>query len=291
NGLGRKFWRGDIEKHVGSRALELDHLTVDDRIRHLIGCDLDDLGSVLSQALLEPAQVVVAIVIVLHEHCDLWLFHVAEYVIGIDLGLGGIVGLPAHGPRILAGVTPARRTGSNEQLRHPLPVQILLDCYVGRRAEGLKDQKDLVLLYQLADHLNRFGGTIAIVVGDEGDLPAIDSAVVVDHREECRDGPANYPVGGRIARVGVGVTDLDLSIRGPLVISLLRRRGRDGDQQTKYVCKCEEKPARDTKQHDNLPVTTHDPTASHTVRVLTAFVVSAQPELYSQPSTIAIRAA
>src|SRR5262249_27787031 len=62
---------------------------------------------------------------------------------------------------------------------------------------------------------------------DEVDLAAVDAALLVDHLEVGVDDLADRAVGGGIARVGVGVADLDLGIARAFVVLLLReyRRG------------------------------------------------------------------
>src|SRR6185437_4275037 len=63
---------------------------------------------------------------------------------------------------------------------------VLLDRGVGRGAEGLEHERDLVLLDELADHLDGLGRAVAVVVADEVDLAAVDPALVVDLLEVGR---------------------------------------------------------------------------------------------------------
>ncbi len=93
---------------------------------------------------------------------------------------------------------------------HPLLVHVLVDGAVGGCSEGLEQERDLVLLDQLADHLHRLGRAVAVVVADEVDLAAVDAALVVDLLEVGGEGLADGPVGGGVAAVRVGIADLDL---------------------------------------------------------------------------------
>src|SRR5262249_22624423 len=73
-------------------------------------------------------------------------------------------------------------------------------------------------------HLDGLGRLIAVVVGDEIDLAAVDAALVVDHLPECLMRLPDDAVGRRRTTVGVGVTDLDLGITCPDVVLLLGER-------------------------------------------------------------------
>ena len=131
----------------------------------------------------------------------------------VDPALRLVVGLIAHRPREVLRVVPLGGAGGHEELRHLLLVQVLLDGGVGRGAERLEDEGDLVLLDELAHHLDRLGRAIGVVVADEVDLAAVDAALVVDLLEVRGDGLADRPVGRGVAAVRVGVADLDLGGR------------------------------------------------------------------------------
>jgi len=79
-------------------------------------------------------------------------------VLGVDLRLGLVVRLPAHGPRVVLRIVPLGGAGGDVHLRHLLHVHVLVDRRVGRRAERLEHEQHLVLLDQLARHLHGLGG-------------------------------------------------------------------------------------------------------------------------------------
>ncbi len=113
DGLSRELGRGDVEEHVGARVLELDHLAVDGRIGNLVGdVRYDQLVGILAEPLLEAVEVVLAVVVVLHQHADLRVLDVGQDVLGVDDRLGHVVGLEAHGPREVPSGRPTWRRRS-----------------------------------------------------------------------------------------------------------------------------------------------------------------------------------
>jgi len=80
-------------------------------------------------------------------------------------------------------------------MRHLLLVHVLVDRAVRRRAEGLEERGDLVLLDQLAHHLDGLGRRVAVVVSDVVDLPPVDPAFVVDLLEVGADDLPDRAVG------------------------------------------------------------------------------------------------
>ena len=124
-------------------------------------------------------------------------------------------------------IAPLGCAGGDEQLRHLLGVHVFLDRRIRRRAEALEDQQDLVALDQLARLLDRLGRAVAVVVGDEVDLAAVDAAFGVDLLEIGRDRLADQAVGRGRTAIGIDVADLDLGVAGAGIVFLLReRRGR-----------------------------------------------------------------
>jgi hypothetical protein len=110
---------------------------------------------------------------------------------------------------------------------------------LGGVPSGVEHQQHLVLLDQLAHLLDRLGRAVAVVVGDEVDLAAVDAALGVDLLEVGADGLADGAVGRRRPAVGLGVADLDLLVVGAGVVLLLRqalpaagreREERDGEE-------------------------------------------------------------
>jgi hypothetical protein len=152
-------------------------------------------------------------------------------MLGVDHGLGVVVGLEAHGPRKVLRVAPFRCAGGDVELRHLLLVHVLVDRRVARRAERLEERENLVLLDQLTDHFHRLGRSEAVVERDELDLAAVDATRFVDAPEISVERPANGGVGGGRAAVGIGIADLDLAIARAFVIPLLGKRRERGAKQ------------------------------------------------------------
>ena len=85
-----------------------------------------------------------------------------------------------------------------------------MDGAVGRRAQRLEHESDLILLDEAADHLHRLGRAVLVVEGDVVDLAPVDPALVVDLLEVGAEGFADGAVGRGGPAVGVGVANLDL---------------------------------------------------------------------------------
>ena len=113
---------------------------------------------------------------------------------------------------MVLGIVPLVGAGGDEQLRHLVFVQITLDRGIGRRAERVEQQQHLLLLDQLAHHLDGLRRAIAVVATDEVDLAAVDAALVVDHGEVGGLRLADGAVGRSRAAIGHGVADLDLGV-------------------------------------------------------------------------------
>ena len=87
----------------------------------------------------------------------------------------------------------------DEQLRHLLGVHVFLDRGVAGRAQRIEDQQHLVGLDQLARLLDGLRRAVAVVIGDEVDLAAVDAAFGVDLVEIGGLGLADRGIGGRTA--------------------------------------------------------------------------------------------
>jgi hypothetical protein len=110
------------------------------------------------------------------------------------------------------GVAEHCGTSSNEQLRHLVVVQILPDRGVRRGAEGLEQERDLLLLDEAAHLLHRFRRAVTVVEADQIDLAAVHAPLLVDHLEVGSLGAADHAKGRGGAAVGHGLADLDLGI-------------------------------------------------------------------------------
>ena len=143
-------------------------------------------------------------------------------VLRVDARFGLVARLPAHGPWEVLRIGPFRRTGRDEQLRHLLGVHVFLDRRISRRAQRVHDEQHFVILDQLARLLHRLRRAVAVVIGDEGDLAAVDAALLVDHLEIGSLGLADGRVGRSRAAIRHDVADLDLGIGGAGIVFLLR---------------------------------------------------------------------
>ncbi len=143
-------------------------------------------------------------------------------VLRVDARLGLVARLPAHGPWEVLRIGPFRGARRDEQLRHLLGVHVFLDRRISRRAERVHDEQHFVILDQLARLLHRLRRAVAVVIADEGDLAAIDAALLVDHLEIGGLGFSDRRVGGRRATIRHDVADLDLGIGGASIVFLLR---------------------------------------------------------------------
>ena len=222
-----------LKKTLAPESLSWMICEFDGRIGHFVGHQLgDDLAGVLAETFLEAVDIVLAEVVVLHQHADLGVLDVGQDVLGVDDGLGVVVGLIAHRPRELLGPAPLGGAGRDVELRHLLLVHVLLDRRVGGRAQRVEQAEHLVLLDELAHHLDRLGRAVAVVEGDEVDLAAVDAAGVVDALPVGFDALADHAVGGGRTAVGPAMAELDLGIGCTVVVLLLReRRSRPGEQR------------------------------------------------------------
>ena len=97
-------------------------------------------------------------------------------------------------------------------MRHLVVVEILPDREVGRGAERVEEERDLLLLDEAANLLDGLGRAVAVIEADEIDLAAVHAALLVDHLEIGGLGPADHAIGGGRAAIGHGLADLDLRI-------------------------------------------------------------------------------
>jgi len=198
-----------VEEHVGARRLELRHLGVEVGVAGFVagfGDDWDRSG----ERILETLHVVFAVFVILIEDRDLAARLVGQQILAEDAAFGLIVRLPSHGPRMVDRIVPFGGAGGDEELRHMRVVHVFLDRGIRRGSETLKHEQDAIVLDELARGLDGLLRVVAIVVGDEIDLAAVDAAFGVDLLEVRGDGLADQAVGGGRPAIGHDVADLDL---------------------------------------------------------------------------------
>ena len=132
----------------------------------------------MNVGILDAFQIVLAEIVVLVEHRDLGVGLLGQEVGSVEAGLGLQVGLPAHRPRELGRVVEVGGAGGDEELRHLLLVEVGPDRHVERRAQHVEDQRDLVVLDQLARVLDRLGRRVAVVEADHLEYYGNEAAIV-----------------------------------------------------------------------------------------------------------------
>src|SRR6266581_549573 len=150
---------------------------------------------------------------------------IANEILRVDAPLALVARLPSHGPGKVLRVVPLGGAGRHEQLRHLFGIHVFLDRGVRRRPEAVENQQDLVTFDELARLLYRLGRAVAVVIGDEPDVAAVDAALGVDLVEIRRNRLAVDAVGRGRPAVGYDVPDLDLGVAGARVVALLRVGG------------------------------------------------------------------
>src|SRR5262249_3145118 len=134
--LGSEFWCCNIEKNVGARRLEVNHLGINRRVGGLIGHLGHDFHLAV-EPVFQALEVVLAIIIILVEDADLSLRVVLQQILSIDVRFALVIRLPAHGPREVLRIVPLGGARRNKELRHLLGVHVFLDRGVGRRPQRL----------------------------------------------------------------------------------------------------------------------------------------------------------
>src|SRR6185437_14482928 len=164
---------------------------------------------------------ILAEVVVLVEYADGLAGKIFENVGGIDSSLGLVIGLPADRPREVLRIVPFRRAARDEDLRHLLGVHVFLDRGIARRTQRIEDQQHLVGFDELACLLHGLRRAVAVVIGNEVDLAAVDAAFGIDLVEIGRFGFSNRRIGRRGPRIGHDVADLDLGIGRTWIVFFL----------------------------------------------------------------------
>ena len=129
---------------------------------------------------------------------------------------------PAHGPRERFRIVPVGRAGGEKQVRRLLCVHVFVDRRVRRRSERTEHQQHFVAFDQLARLLDSLGRAVGVVIGNEFDLAAINTAVIIDLLEVAFHRLANDAVSRGRAAIGNDVADLDFRIGRAGIVFFLR---------------------------------------------------------------------
>src|SRR6266700_1523687 len=166
-----------------------------------------------------------AVVVVLIEDADLSAGVMLQQIVRVNARLALVARLPTHRPGEAIRVVPFAGAAGDEQLRHLFAVHVFLDRGVGRRSQAVEDEQDLVALDEFPGLLHGLGRVVAVVIGNEADLAAVDAALGIDLVEIGGFGLADDPVGRGQPAIRNDVADADLGITGTRVVALLRERG------------------------------------------------------------------
>ena len=227
-----EFRRDDVKEDVGAGRLEFCDLRIDRRVGDLVG-HLGHDRDLAAKPVLQSLDVILPERVVLIKDRDLSARVIFQKVFRIDVTFGLVARLKTRGPRKLARLVPHRRAGRDEQLRHLVGVQIGLHGRHRIGAEARECQENLVLLDELAGHIQRLRRIIGVVIRDEPDPAAVDAAFGVDLVEIRRDHLADDAIGRGRAAVGHRVADPDLAVARPCRQRLFReqRAGHGGKRQ------------------------------------------------------------
>ena len=184
--------------------------------------------------LAQRLQIVLAEIVVLIQHGDLGVRSILQYVLCIAGGSGLLTRQKCHRPWIGLRIAPLHAGRGDEQLRNVLRVEIFERSRVGRRPERAEQKQDLVGLDQLARLLDRPRRTVAVVQRKQADLASVDAALLIEHLEIGRLGPADGAERGERAAVRHGLSDLDLGVGHAGAVSLLGVRGSAREQACEH---------------------------------------------------------
>src|SRR3984893_11249949 len=222
--LRRELRRCDVEEDIGAGGFQADDLGIDGGIGRFIR-QLGDNLDLVADRILQTLDVVLTVVVVLIEDRDLAIGMVLQDIFAVDAAFALVVRLPAHGPGEVHRIAESRRAGGDEKLRHLFAVHITRDRRVVGGPQAVEDKQHFVALDELPRLLDGLRRAVAVVVGDEIDLAAVDAALGVHLVEVSGDGLADGPVGGGRPAIGADVSDLDLRIARAGVVFFLRERG------------------------------------------------------------------
>src|SRR5262249_29170066 len=88
--------------------------------------------------------------------------------------------------------------------------------------QAVEKQQDLIAFHELARLLHRLGRAVAVVVGDEPDLSAVDTALGIDLGEIGRFRLAGDAPGRGRPAIWHDIADLDFAVARARIVFLLR---------------------------------------------------------------------
>ena len=196
-GLDRELRRREEHQGVHLRRLELRDLRLVVRVVDVVALGRDDQLALHAEAVAQPREEVLAVVVVLVEDADARLRRRLRDVAAVNRSLGAVVRLVADRPRpLLVVLAPGAGAACDEQLGDALSVQVRPRRLVLLGAEAVEDREDVVLLDELARLVDRLAWVVLVVLDEVGDLAVEDAAVGVDVTEVGGRALADSLVGG-----------------------------------------------------------------------------------------------
>ena len=240
---GREFRRGELHENVGAGRLHPGKIRIEVGIRDLVG-NLDRDRNLAAETLLQALQIFRAHDVILIEDGNLAARMVFQQVLRIDVGFVHIGRQEAHAPWRLARLIHVLRARQGKKPRHLFRIQVGLGRRVGGGADGAHREQNLVLLDQLAGHIQGFFWIVAVVINDHVDLAAIDPALGIDLVEIGRNDLGLDGIGG--GRTGYRRSRADADLVGTHRRALREsRRGHCGKNEChrNATPRCDEKSA------------------------------------------------
>ena len=238
-GLGRRL----LDQRVDAGGLQLNDLRVDGWVGNFIGGLRNDQSRLRAESRAQTLEIILPEIVVLVENADLCLRLGFEDVFGDDAAFGLEVGIERNGPGKLIGIVEAASSRRDEELRHLLGIEIFLDGDVRRGPYRTDLGKDADILDELSGLLDGFRRTVGVVELSEADLASIDPAPLIEHVEVAEHCPSSPRAKrGRRAAERRRLTELDLGVAGSGIISVLGKRGREGQESgCEYRARCQDR--------------------------------------------------
>ena len=208
---------------------ELRHLRRHRGIRDVVPLGLDDLRLQLAEALFQPLDVVLAVVVVLGQDRDLGRLDVRLDPQAVQRPFADVVRDEPDRPWVLLVLAaPEDRARRQQGMRDVPLVQVRPDCQVRRRPERVENRKDVVLLDEAPCLRHRLGGVVPVVVVLPLDLASVNALVSVVPVEERSLSLWNRPVGGSLAALRERPAEQDRVLRDT---GIRRGPGRPGSRR------------------------------------------------------------
>ena len=180
--------RGEFCRHAGDQDIGVAgaqgyDLGIDRRIGDLVGYRPHQSFIPGAQYVAQTVDEILAEIVVLIQQRKFRIGLLSQRIFGEDLGFGSGTRREAHGPGIGLVVAPLVPVHRQEQMRHLVCIDVFDHRRIRRGAEHRKQEGDIVAFDQLAGLFDGFRRVEGVVIIDEIDLAASDTALVVDHPE------------------------------------------------------------------------------------------------------------